>query len=116
MQHLISSYKYWFELKNHIPKTARYTLAGKVESLFVEVLELIFIAQYLPKEQKLPILRKAIMKFDTLKFFTQILWETKNLSEKHYELISLELQKIGKMLWSWKNGIESKTPTRAGEH
>lgn len=56
------------------------------------------------------------MKFDTLKFFTQILWETKNLSEKHYELISLELQKIGKMLWSWKNGIESKTPTRAGEH
>jgi len=61
-------------------------------------LELIFTAQYLKPEQKLPLLQKASAKFDTLKFFLMILWETKNLSTKQYELLSVKLAEIGKML------------------
>ncbi len=106
---MISSYKLWHELKIHIPKNARYTLAEKVDLLFVETLECMFTAQYAKREHKLPILQTANTKFDTLKFFLQILWETKNLSTKHYELISVQFGEIGKMLGGWLRKIDTET-------
>jgi len=108
LQHLIISYKLWHELKIHIPKNARYTLAEKIDSLFIETLECIFTAQYLKREQKSPILQTANTKFDTLKFFLQILWETKNIPTKHYELISVQFGEIGKMLGGWLRKIATE--------
>ncbi len=114
LQHLISSYKVWHELKNHIPKNARYTLGEKIDRYFIDTLELLFFAQYAQKGQKLPALQKANTKFDTLKFFLQILWETKNFSAKHYELISVQFNEIGKMLGGWlkKLALEATPPKK----
>jgi hypothetical protein len=114
---LLAAYKQWFEFKNHIPKSARYTLAEKVDDLFIEVLELIFIAQYLKREQKLPALVKANTKFDSLKFFLQVLWETKNISSKHYELLSVKLAEVGRMLGGWLRQTQKQNSpaTRTGE-
>lgn len=67
-----------------------------------------FTAQYLRREQKLPILQAANTKFDTLKFFLQILWETKNISTKHYELISIQFSEIGKMLGGWLKKVDAE--------
>ncbi len=67
-----------------------------------------FRAQYSKREHKLPILQTANTKFDALKFFLQILWETKNLSTKHYELLSLQFAEIGKMLGGWLKKIDAE--------
>ena len=81
--------------------------------LFMATLELILSAQYLEKGLKLPALQQAAAKFDALKFFLQLLWETKDLSSKHYELLSLALNEIGKMLGGWLRRLETDT-TRPG--
>jgi hypothetical protein len=112
LSHLLSAYKLWFEFKKHIPKSARYTLAEKVDRLFIEVLELIFIAQYLKQKQKLPALLKANTKFDSLKFFLQVLWETKNLELKHYKLLSENLNEIGRMLGGWLKRLQTELAPR----
>ena len=101
LQHLINCYKAWFEIYAHIPKSAKYTLGEKIDSIFLEVIELIFISQYLKKEQKLPALQKANTKFDALKFFLQLLWETKCISTKQYGFLSEKLGEVGKMLGGW---------------
>jgi len=66
----------------------------------------LFIAGYLNKEQKLPVLQKSSGKLDLLKFFLQMSWEMKILDNKKYILISGHLDEIGKMLGGWLRGLQ----------
>ena len=112
----VAVYKLWHEILDHISKKSRYTLGSKIDSYFLEALENMFIASYLPKEQKLPYLQKATTKLDLLKFFLQISWEIKAIDMKKYITLSEQLNEIGRMLGGWKKGLESKTPAnKAGE-
>ena len=105
-------YRLWDELRNNFPKKYRYTLGAKIENYFLDTLELLFIATYLGKEQKLPYLQKAAGKLDLLKFFLQVAWELKALDNKKYILVSEQLNEIGKMLGGWRRGLELKTLAR----
>ena len=103
-------YKQWNSYRNNIAKQSRFTIGAKIDNLFLEAIELLFIAGYLNKEQKLPVLQKANGKLDLLKFFLQIAWELKLFDAKKYAELSKPLDEIGRMLGGWRKGIESKTP------
>ena len=67
-------------------------------------------------EQKLPLLTKAVTGLDILRFFLQITWENKLLTTPQYSALLANIEEVGRMLWGWKKGIESKTPAgKAGE-
>ena len=55
-----------------------------------------FKSLFLNKEEKIPFIRKSIIKLDTLKIFLQIAWEIDALDKKKYIAISLPLSEIGK--------------------
>lgn len=113
LQRLMQLYKLWHEYLPHVPKTARYTLGSKIDALFVETLECIAVASYLPPLQKLPVVQRAASKADTLKFFLQVAWEIKALDTKKYAALSEPLQEIGRMLGGWyKNLLAKQTPPR----
>ena len=82
----------------------------KIDGLLLDTLELLFVASYLGKGEKLPLLHRAQSKLDILKFFLQIGWELKVLDTKKYAELSQALEEIGRMLGGWKRGLESKTP------
>ena len=105
-------YKLWNTYRDNITKQSRFTLGSKIDTLFLDALELLFIAGYLNKDQKLPVLQKANGKLDLLKFFLQIAWELKLFDTKKYAELSKLLDEIGRMLGGWRKGIESKTPAR----
>lgn len=92
------------------PKTMRYSLGSRISNIFLTLLELIFIASYQSKIEKIVTLTEAIKKLDLLKFFFQIAWETKCISTVTYTQISEPLAEIGKMLFGWKRGLETQTP------
>ena len=99
---LVATYKIWHEFLPHFSKTSRYTLGIKIDRLFIETTEYIFIASRMSKDQKLPYLQKASAKLDMLKFFLQISWEIKSLDNKKYIILSEHLDEIGKMLGGWQ--------------
>ena len=101
IQRLIVVYKIWHEIVPHFPKRSKYTLGNKIDSVFIEALELIFIATYLPRDLKPSYIQKAIGKVDLLKFFLQISWEINSLEDKKYITISEPLNEIGRMLGGW---------------
>jgi len=115
IQRLISIYKFWLEIQDHIPKKSRYTLFEKIDLRFLETIELALAANYLSKEQKLSYLQKAVHKLDVLKFLLQIAWETKNLDNKKYIILSEKLNEIGRMLGGWIKGIIKTNSARSGE-
>lgn len=102
---IIALYKLWHEFIPHFPKDSRYTLGIKIDSLIIEIAELIFIASRLNKNLKTPYIQKAISKLDLLKFFLQISWEIKSLDNKKYIVFSEYLDEIGRILGGWQKQL-----------
>jgi len=101
IQKLVQAYKLWHGFLPNFSKDSRYTIGTKIDSLFLETIELIIKATYSDKVEKLVSLKNASVKLDLLKFFLQIAWEIKSLDNKKYILISEKLDEIGKMLGGW---------------
>lgn len=66
------------------------------------------MASFLSKDEKLPYIRLAIRKMDTLKVLLMVLWETKSLDNKKYIALSLQTDEIGKMLGGWSGQISKQ--------
>lgn len=94
-------YILWNSYAAKIPKTAKYSLGLKIDNLFIDTIEAISIAAFLQRAEKLPYLKRAIARVDTLKVFLQLVWEMKLLDTKQYAEISEKLSEVGKMLGGW---------------
>lgn len=109
-------YLLWHEIYGTIPKIHRHSLGQKIDSLFIEIIEGIAIASFLPKGEKRPWVAFAIRKIDTLKILLMILWETKSLDNKKYIALSLKTDEIGRMLGGWQGQlIKQNSPAEARE-
>jgi len=110
IEHAVAVYKRWQEYRDHLPKKSRYTLGDRIDTLFIQILELLFVASYQSKIEKLPTITAALKKTDVLKFMLRIAWETRALDTKKYVAISEVMQELGRMIGGWKKGLEVKTP------
>jgi len=104
------AYQLWLVLHRNFPKTERFGLGQKIDTIFLEILELGYSAGYLPPEQKTVALGKTITRLDILKFLFQIAWENKLIPNNKYIILSQKLEEIGRMLGGWKKGLLNKTP------
>ena len=87
-----------------------------MDTLFIEVIEAISIASFLSRAEKLPYVKLAIRKVDTLKIMLMVLWETKSLDDKKYIALSLKIEEIGRMLGGWNGQLtKQNSPAKAGE-
>lgn len=112
LQKVKSIYILWFSYLGTLPKTHRYSLGGKIDALFIELIETIAVASFIPKTEKVPYVRIAIRKTDTIKVLLMILWETRSLDNKKYAALSLPLDEIGKMLGGWNGQLaKQNSPT-----
>lgn len=103
------SYNIWLVIHRNFPKVERLGLGQKIERAFLDTLELTFCLSYLPPEQKIALLGKAISKFDVVKFFMQLAWESKLIPTDKYSDLILRLEEIGRQLGGWKKGLQIKT-------
>ncbi|MFA4942141.1 MAG: four helix bundle protein [Patescibacteria group bacterium] len=103
-----SAYSLWFQTLAEFPKVYRYNLGGKIEGYFLLLLESLFIASYLSKEKKIAQLSIVVLKLDNLKFFLQLAWENKCISNDKYSVLSENLNEIGRMVGGWKRGLEKQ--------
>lgn len=115
IQRLVGAYKLWHEFLPHFPKTSRYTIGEKIDSLFVEIIENIVTASYVSKQEKLPYTKQGLLKLDVLKFFLQVAWEIKALDNKKYIALSEYLNEVGKMLGGWNKQVSRENPALSGE-
>lgn len=105
LQKLKSTYLVWFEHYKKIPKLHRHTLGQKVDTILIETIEMINSAAFLPRTEKLPYVRVAMRKIDTVKVLLLVLWETKSLDNKKYIAVSLKIEEISKMLGGWNGQL-----------
>ena len=79
-------------------------------------MEAVSAAAFLSRDEKLPYVRLATRKIDTLKLLLMILWETKSLDTKKYAALSQRMDEVGKMLGGWQGQIlKNSTPPERSE-
>ena len=110
IQKLVQVYKLWHGFLPNFQKDSRYTIGTKIDSLFLETIELIIKASYSDKTERFISLKGASSKLDLLKFFLQVAWEIKSLDNKKYILLSEKLDEIGKMLGGWIKALKQTRP------
>lgn len=117
LERLKAAYLLWYEYYQTLPKTHRYTLGGKIDALFVEIIEAIASATFLSKADKQPWVRLAIRKLETLTVLLLVLWETKSLDTKKYAALSVPLNEVGQQLGGWNGQLtkQNSTPLKRGE-
>lgn len=106
-------YLIWMHIVPHIPKTARYTIGTRIESKFLNLLELTYAAYFIKKEKKGEKISMCISELDILKFLISTSWEAKCISHKQYEEIAVNLEEVGKMFWGWKKSLDPDKKNRA---
>ena len=93
----------------------RYSLGVKIDKLFTDLIELVSMAQFSTKEDRLSFITKAISKNDCLKFMLYALLELEGIEEKYFVRIAPIVEEAGKMLYGWKNqaqkSLEQNRPT-----
>lgn len=107
LQKFLISYKKWQFIQKDIPKINRYSLGVKIDTYFVNIIEMINYAQF--GEKKLIYIEKAIIQNNTLKSLLAILFEIDSISQENYLDICKDLEEFGKMLYSWKIKFKNKT-------
>jgi hypothetical protein len=115
LQKAKSAYLLWYQYYQVIPKTHRYSLGQKIDNFFVDAIEAICTATFLPKKEKSSYVNLAIRKIDILKIFLMILWETKSLDNKKYITLSLKIDEVGKMLGGWRGQLLKQNSSQKRE-
>lgn len=98
----------WHVFHSSFPRLSKFSLGGKIDTLFSEFLENLFLARYAASERKLLHVNSAGAKLDLLKFFIQIAWEIKALDHKKFAALSIPLNEIGKMIGGWQKQLGIK--------
>lgn len=105
-------YKLWHEYHEKIPKSQKYSLGNKIDNLFIEIIEMTASAAFSQKSEKIPYIRVAIRKLDTLKILILVLYESRGLNDKKYITLSEHLHEIGKNLGGWFGKMQKEnSPT-----
>lgn len=94
-------YKVFYGYLSLFPKKDRYTLGQKCGIVLLEILEAVILASSLSKQEKLPILKRASLKVDTLKVLFMLGKDLKVIDNKKYLILDNSLQEIGKMFGGW---------------
>jgi hypothetical protein len=108
IQRLVEAYKLWYEIVPNFPKTSRYTLGAKIDALFLDSIECVFLYSSTTPSKRIIKIRNAATKMDLLKFLLQISWELKTLDNKRYIVLSEKLEEIGRMLGGWLKQLSLK--------
>ncbi|MDE2021754.1 MAG: four helix bundle protein [Patescibacteria group bacterium] len=111
-----AAYLLWYGFYQTLPKLHRYSLGQRIDELFVELIEAISAASFLSPDEKMPYVRLAIRKTDTLKLLMMVLWEAKSLDNQKYAALSEPIEEVGRMLGGWIGQLQKRnSPEKSGE-
>lgn len=90
-------------------------MGDRVETRFIQVLELLYAASYQSPIEKLTTLERALTGLDTLKFLLRVCWETHIFDDRKYAELSEGLIEVGRQVGGWLKGIKTKTSAARAE-
>jgi hypothetical protein len=101
-------YKVFHDYRKLVLKSDRFTIFQRSEDIIIDIVELFLEAGYSKSSNKAPILEKASVKLNTLRFLIRLMKDTKSLDNKKYIILQEMIDEIGRMLGGWIRSSNSK--------
>jgi len=102
-------YTHWEQLLDDLldrtmkfPKSVRFTLAGRIDNLALDILERIVEARYSTGRRKAEVLKQADLALARLRALVRVSHNRRHLDHRGYEHVSRGLDEAGKMLGGWR--------------
>lgn len=108
-QVIVKVYDLILWLLNQIPKfprSHRFVLGERIESLVLEILELLVEAAY--TRDKAALLKRAGIQLEKLRYLIRISKDLKFLSLRRYEFVSGQIDEVGRMVGGWLRQQEGR--------
>lgn len=99
-------YKDVYKLSLSLSKHNKLGIYSKIQSICLEILDLIIEAALIPKENKKPIIQKSKIKIETLKHLIRASYELNIIDNQKYINLEEKLQEISKMASGWFNYLK----------
>ncbi len=90
---------------NKFPRSQKFVLGDRIETLFLEILELLIEANYL--HDKIGLLNQANLKLEKGRYLIRIAKDLHYVNLKAYEFSSRSVNEIGKMIGGWRKGVRN---------
>ena len=81
------------------PRSQKFTLGDRIVNTSLDILDTLIEATYTRK--RLPLLQKANVQLEKLRFLIRLCHDFKLLSSKQYAYISNEINEVGKLIGGW---------------
>jgi len=94
-------YKVFHDYRRLVLKSDRFTIFQRCEDIIIDIVELFLEAGYSKSANKVPILEKASIKLNTLRFLIRLMKDTKSIDNKKYVALQEMIDEIGRMLGGW---------------
>jgi hypothetical protein len=117
LERVKTAYKLWLIVHRKMARSERFGIGDRIDSLWLDLLDALRKATYATSIEKITSLDEALRRIDSVRFFLQIAWEAKLMSQSHFISLGKDVEEIGRMVGGWKKGILTKTPapSSAGE-
>ena len=81
------------------PRSQKFTLGDRIITLCLDTLDILIEATY--TRQRVPLLQKANVQLEKLRFLIRLCHDYKLFSSKQYAYISSEINEVGKLVGGW---------------
>ena len=98
---------------NRWPKSARFTLAQRLQNHALDLVEMLVLARYEPAERR-RLLRAANLRLERMRFLLRLAHGTGVMPAKGFERAMADLDEAGRMIHGWRVAIgdrKSETPS-----
>jgi hypothetical protein len=101
-----SLFEAWFKTTDWIldkcdrlPKHTRFTLAGRIANLSLDIVELITEAIY--SKQKTALLTRINMNLEKLRLLFRLCYQRRYINQAQFEFVQTEINLTGRMVGGW---------------
>ena len=96
------------------PRTARYSIAQRVDNLVLDVMEALVEGRYRTGKRRRDALDESNLLLSRLRVLIRLAHRRGLLAEKGYEFVSQEIDEAGRMLGGWKKRLGTTSDQGAG--
>jgi four helix bundle protein len=99
--------RWLIERTQSFPKSQRFVMAKRVQDTALDFYELLIEARKVSRRQRRETLLHADVKLEMLRLHLRLCYELELLSSGQYQHVSKQVVEVGKLLGSWRQGLDS---------
>ncbi|MFN0175797.1 MAG: diversity-generating retroelement protein Avd [Saprospiraceae bacterium] len=100
--------KYSLPMLEGLPRSQKFTLGDRIQNHLSDLLEMLLEAYYLPAAEKRPLLLRANIRLEMLRYFYRLGFDRGHYNSLRYKEFAERIDEIGRMVGGWIKSLPAR--------